>query len=200
MKFLSILFLGFIVQLNAFALKSGTKAPEFTARTSEGKTIKLSDYAGKVVVLEWKNHGCPFIKKHYDSGNMQALQKEYTAKKVVWLSVISSAPGKEGYSDAAQAEKDKKDFGAAPTAIILDEKGEMGKMYSAQTTPHMYVIDAKGVLVYQGAIDDKPSTDVADVKTAKSYLREALDATLTGKKVAVAQTKAYGCGVKYLVP
>lgn len=194
MKFVYLMML---LSVNAFALKSGAPAPDFTAKTSEGKTIKLSDYKGKIVVLEWKNHGCPFVKKHYGTGNMQALQKEYTAKNVIWLSVISSASGKEGYSDAAQAEKDKKSFGAHPTAIVLDDKGEVGKLYSAQTTPHMFVISAKGELVYQGAIDDKPSTDEEDVKTAKSYIREALDATLAGKPVKVAQTKAYGCSVKY---
>jgi peroxiredoxin len=181
----------------AFALETGKAAPDFTAKASNGKTVKLSDYKGKTVVLEWLNYGCPFVKKHYESKNMQNLQKKYTGDGVVWLSVISSAPGKQGHADAKQAEADRAAHGSNATAILLDEKGEVGKAYGAATTPHMYVIDKSGKLVYQGAIDDKASTDLADVKTATNYVSAALDATKAGKPVAVSQTKAYGCGVKY---
>lgn len=181
----------------AFALETGKAAPDFTAKASNGKTVKLSDYKGKTVVLEWLNYGCPFVKKHYESKNMQNLQKKYTGDGVVWLSVISSAPGKQGHADAKQAEADKTTHGSNATAILLDEKGEVGKAYGALTTPHMYVIDKSGKLVYQGAIDDKASTELADVKTATNYVSAALDATKAGKPVAVSQTKAYGCGVKY---
>lgn len=193
----SIISFGLFFSLAAFAVKNDMPAPDFSAQTSAGKQIKLSDYKGKIVVLEWTNHGCPFVKKHYESKNMQGLQKEFTAKNIVWISVNSSAPGKEGSVDAAKAEKEKKEFDAAPTAIVLDSKGEIGKLYSAQTTPHMFVINEKGVLVYQGAIDDKPSTDLEDIKPAKNYVRAALEATMAGKKIEVAQTKAYGCSVKY---
>jgi hypothetical protein len=148
-------------------------------------------------VLEWLNYGCPFVKKHYNGKNMQALQKEYTAKGVVWLSVISSAKGKQGYGTPAQAEKDRKAHGSLATAVVLDPEGTLGRLYGAQTTPHMFVIDASGKLAYQGAIDDKPSTDPASLKGARSYVREALDAELAGRAPAVTQTKSYGCGVKY---
>lgn len=187
----------FLLAPGAFAAEIGANAPDFSAKTSEGKTVKLADFKGKTVVLEWLNHGCPFVKKHYDAKNMQALQKEYGGKGVVWLSVISSAPGKQGHSSPAQAEKDRKAQGSFANAILLDEKGEMGKAYGAETTPHMYVINGAGKLVYRGAIDDKPSTDSADVAGARSYIREAVDATLAGQPVKVAQSKAYGCSVKY---
>lgn len=190
---LALLFSGSAVQ----AVDSGSPAPDFKGMASDKKELKLSDYKGKVVVLEWLNHGCPFVKKHYEGKNMQALQAEYTKKGVVWLSVISSAPESQGHSTAEQAEAEKKTHGSKATKIILDEKGEIGRLYGAQTTPHMYVIDAKGNLAYQGAIDDQPSTKASSLKGAKSYVREALDATLAGKPVTNAQTKAYGCSVKY---
>jgi peroxiredoxin len=186
-----------LFSLNAFALDSGQPAPEFTARTADGKEVKLADYKGKTVVLEWMNHGCPFVKKHYDDKNMQALQKTYTAKGVVWFSVISSSEGKQGFATPEEAMKDVKTFDAHPTGVILDPKGELGKLYGAQTTPHMFVIDPKGVLAYQGAIDDKPSTDIATLKGAHNYVKDALDAELAGRKPATAQTKSYGCSVKY---
>ena len=184
----------------AWAVETGKAAPDFTAVSSEGKTVKLSDYKGKnVVVLEWLNYGCPFVKKHYESKNMQKLQADYIAKgkNVVWLSVISSAPGKQGHSDAKQAEADRKKMGSAATAVLLDEKGEIGKAYGAKTTPHMYVINKEGNLVYQGAIDSNPSADQADIKGATNYVAEALNAVATGKPVKTAQTEAYGCSVKY---
>jgi peroxiredoxin len=195
MKFL--LLLGMIFGLNVHAVENGKPAPDFSLPSSEGKTIKLSDYKGKTVVLEWLNHGCPFVKKHYESGNMQKLQKESVSKGVVWLSIISSAPGKQGHSSAAEAEKDKKSHGASSSAILIDESGAVGKQYGAKTTPHMYVIDGSGALVYQGAIDDKPSTNKEDISSARNYVREALTAVASGKKVELAQTTAYGCSVKY---
>jgi peroxiredoxin len=172
-------------------------APDFSLKGADGKTYKLSELKGQTVVLEWLNHECPFVKKHYDGGNMQALQKEYTQKKVTWLSVISSAPGKQGFASPEQASSDAKRSGAAPTAVLIDSDGKVGKLYDAKTTPHMFVIDPKGNLAYAGAIDSVRSTDVADLKTAKSYIRAALDEVLAGKPVSEASTQPYGCGVKY---
>lgn len=197
MKSIVLAGLFLLVSPLAQALEVGKPAPEFSGITSEGKTIKLSDFKGKPVVLEWLNHGCPFVKKHYDGKNMQALQKASSEKGAVWISVISSAKGKQGHSDAKQAEADRKKVGSMASHIVLDEAGQIGKMYGAETTPHMYVINAKGELVYQGAIDDKPSTDVADIKGSKNYVMPALDSAIAGKPAPLAQTKAYGCSVKY---
>ncbi len=180
----------------AFALKVGQEAPDFTLPSSAQKTVKLSDYKGKTVVLEWLNYGCPFVQKHYKSQNMPTLQKEAAAKGVVWLSIISSAPGKQGHVNAKKAEEDKKAHGSVATAVLLDENGKVGKAYGAETTPHIFVINPERKLAYQGAIDDKPSTEVDDVAT-KLFAKDAIEATLAGKPVAVAQTKAYGCSVKY---
>lgn len=182
---------------SAYAVDTGTTAPDFSLAAASGKTVKLSDFKGKTVVLEWLNHGCPFVRKHYDSGNMQSLQRTYTGKGVVWLSIISSAEGKQGHVDAKGAAADKVSNKSSATDILLDPTGTVGKTYEAKTTPHMYVINPQGVLVYQGAIDDKASADPADVKSAKNYVAAALDATLSGKAVAIGSTKSYGCGVKY---
>jgi peroxiredoxin len=179
------------------AAKVGAMAPDFTVTDMSGKTHKLSDFAGKFVVLEWLNYGCPFVGKHYGSGNMQALQKQWTAKGVIWLSVISSAPGQQGHSAPAKAQADYKAKGSNATTVILDESGALGKAYGARTTPHMYVIDPKGNLIYNGGIDDKPSTDVADVKTAKNYVSAALAEAMAGKAVSVPTSQPYGCNVKY---
>ncbi len=191
----------FLVSSTAFALETGKPAPDFTAMTSTGDSVKLSDFTknNKIVVLEWLNYGCPFVKKHYNGKNMQSLQKAYTGKGVVWLSVISSAEGKQGFSTPAEAEKDRKAHDSHATAVILDKKGELGKLYGAQTTPHMFVIDGKGALAYQGAIDDKPSADPDTLKGAHNYVKEALDAELSTppRTPATAQTKSYGCSVKY---
>jgi peroxiredoxin len=181
----------------AFALESGSPAPDFKAATSQKKEVKLSDYKGKTVVLEWLNYGCPFVKKHYRGKNMQQVQADYTKKGVVWLSVISSAEGKQGYAGPEQAEKDRKEHESRATAVILDPKGEVGRLYGAQTTPHMFVIDPKGKLAYQGAIDDKPSAEPDTLKGAHNYVSDALDAVLAGKPVSKATTKSYGCSVKY---
>ncbi len=175
----------------------GKPAPAFTAQTASGKTVSLKDYAGKTVVLEWTNSGCPFVKKHYDSGNMQKLQADAKAKGVVWLTVNSSAPGKQGHVDPALAAKEMKDWKFQPTAYLLDHNGKVGKAYDARATPHMYVIDGKGILRYAGAIDDKPTANAADIKGAKNYVTAALGDLAAGRAVASPVTRAYGCTVKY---
>ena len=181
----------------AVQAKVGEPAPAFTATATNGSPVSLASYKGKIVVLEWVNHECPFVGKHYGSGNMQKLQKTYTAKGVVWLSVNSSAPGREGHVTPAQVNALTQQKGAAPTAVILDPEGTVGRAYAAKTTPHMFVIDAQGTLLYQGGIDDTPSTDVADIATAKNYVQAALDAALAGKPVPTNSSQPYGCGVKY---
>lgn len=192
-KFIILLTLSFSV----FALKVGDKAPAFSLKDMNGKEIKLSDYAGKTVVLEWLNHGCPFIRKHYDSNNMQTLQSLYTKRDVVWLSIISSAPGKQGHSTPAKAKADVAQNKAKPTTVLLDEDGTVGQAYSAKTTPHMYIIDKDGKLAYQGAIDSIPSADPSDVEKADNYVKLALNSYLDGKEIKIKQTKPYGCSVKY---
>lgn len=175
----------------------GKPAPAFTAVDSSGKSHALADFKGKTVILEWTNDGCPYVKKHYNAGNMQKIQKDLTADGAVWLSVISSAPGKQGHVDGKGANDLTKSRNAAPTAVLLDPKGTIGRAYEAQTTPHMYVIDGKGILRYMGAIDDKPSTDAATIAGARNYVREAVAAVKAGKPVEVAATDPYGCSVKY---
>lgn len=182
---------------SAQAVVTGSKAPEFTLPGSDGKTYSLKSFQGKTVVLEWLNHGCPFVKKHYRSGNMQKWQQAYTAKGVVWLSIISSAPGKQGYGSAAETEADRKKHKSLATAVLLDPSGKVGKAYKAKTTPHMYVIGPKGHLLYQGAIDDHDSTDRDGLAQSKNFVQHALDEILAGKKVSVAMTPPYGCSVKY---
>lgn len=176
---------------------AGKPAPAFSLQDSKGKKHALSDYKGKLVVLEWVNYGCPFVKKHYESQNMQKLQKNYTGKGVIWLSINSSATGKQGSMTPDEVNKALKEKGAAPTAYLLDVDGTVGRAYGAKTTPHMFVIDQKGVLVYSGAIDDKVSTEISDVSGAKNYVAAALDEALAGKPISVASTKSYGCSVKY---
>lgn len=183
--------------LPALALTPGTAAPDFQGTDSNGVSHTLSQYRGKYVVLEWANRGCPYDQKHYLSGNMESLQREWTGKGVVWLSVISSAPGEQGSVTPAQENEYLKKMKAAPTAALLDPDGTIGRMYQAKTTPHIFVIDPRGKLIYQGAIDDKPTTDQADIKTARNYLNEALNADMAGKPVPVTTTRPYGCSVKY---
>lgn len=175
----------------------GQNAPDFSLKDTNGKTQKLSGYKGKYVVLEWYQPDCPFVRKHYGSGNMQKLQKEYTTKGVVWLSIDSSAPGQEGNYDAAELNAFAARDGAARTALMIDSDGKIGHLYGAKTTPNMYIIDPSGKLIYQGAIDNKRSTDLADVNTATNYVKAALDAALSGKSVATTATAPYGCSVKY---
>jgi peroxiredoxin len=179
------------------AAKVGEPAPAFAAPDIAGRTVRLGDFAGKTVVLEWTNDGCPFVGKHYDSGNMQSLQQKYTAAGVVWLTIASSAPGEEGYVTPAEAKADLARWRAAPTDFLLDPEGNVGRLYDARATPHMVVIDRTGRLVYLGAIDDKPSTHFADIKTAHNYVAAALDAVAAGQPVAIASTRAYGCSIKY---
>ena len=179
------------------SIEPGEAAPDFTLTDSKGTSHKLSDFRGKFVVLEWLNHDCPFVRKHYGSGNMQKLQREYTAQGVIWLSIISSAPGKQGHRTGPQADADTKDKNAAPTAVLLDPSGTVGQKYGAKTTPEMFVIDKEGKIIYAGAIDSVRSTESADIAKADNYVRQALDAALTGKPVPTAQTKSYGCSIKY---
>jgi peroxiredoxin len=182
---------------SAATARVGEPAPAFSAPDIAGKMVRLGDYAGKTVVLEWTNDGCPFVGKHYDSGNMQALQQKYTAAGVVWLTIASSAPGEQGYVTPAEAKADLARWRAAPTDFLLDPEGTVGRLYDARATPQMVVIDRTGRLVYIGAIDDTPSTRLADVKTAHNYVAAALDAVAAGQPVAVASTRAYGCSIKY---
>lgn len=177
--------------------KIGMPAPEFSLMSADGKKVSLADYSGKLVVLEWTNHECPFVQKHYDSNNMQDLQKKYTGKDVVWLSIISSAPGNQGHIDAAQAMKLSKDRGVAATHVLFDPTGEVGKTYRAKTTPHMYIVDKSGDLVYMGGIDSIKSANPSDIPKADNYVAMALDQVMAGQKVAQPSTRPYGCGVKY---
>jgi len=178
-------------------VRVGSPAPNFTAKTSTGQTVNLSDYKGKVVVLEWTNHECPFVVKHYSTGNMQKLQQEAKAKGAVWFSVVSSAPGQQGFVTAEQANAVVKEKKATPTAVLLDPDGTLGKLYGARTTPHMFVIDKAGQLQYMGAIDDAPSLANQDVTKANNYVRAALGQIMAGQKVTTSTTQPYGCSVKY---
>jgi peroxiredoxin len=175
----------------------GKKAPDFTLVDAQGETHYLSDYADKYVVLEWVNFDCPFVKKHYGSKNMQTLQAAYQEKEVVWLSICSSAPGKQGYFDGDDLAKRIKAEGGNASAYLIDADGTVGRMYEAKTTPHMFVIDPEGTLVYAGAIDDHPSTKIADIEGATNYVQLALDASMAGEEVETDWTKSYGCSVKY---
>ena len=175
----------------------GAPAPGFSVQDSNGQTVSLADLKGKTVVLEWTNDGCPFVQKHYGSRNMQALQSKWTKDGVVWLSVISSAPGEQGFATAQRANELTRDRGAAPSAVLLDPAGKLGHEYGAQTTPHMYVIKPDGTLAFMGGIDDKPSTRPEDVKTARNYVDAALSELAQGKPVAVTTSRPYGCTVKY---
>jgi peroxiredoxin len=199
---LSCLLASFLVSVavlpaTAQDLRVGSPAPDFTATDSNGKTDSLDQFHGKYVVLEWHNQGCPYTRKHYTSGNMQSLQKEWTAKGVVWLTVISSAPGEQGYMTASEENSYLSKMHAAPTAVLLDSNGKVGHLYSAKTTPQMVVIDTAGKVIYDGAIDDRPTPDVEDIKGAKNYVNEALSASMAGKPVPTPYTRPYGCSVKY---
>jgi len=181
----------------AQAVHVGSPAPDFTATDTYGKTEQLSEYKGKFVVLEWHNRECPYTKKHYSSGNMQALQKEWTGKGVVWFTVISSAPRQQGYVTAEAENAYVKQMKASPTAVLLDPTGKLGHLYSAKTTPDIFIINPQGILIYDGAIDDKPTTDLEDIARAKNYVSAALEEAMAGKEVAVATSRPYGCSVKY---
>lgn len=178
-------------------IKIGKNAPQFTLTDVNGVEHSLKNYQGKYVVLEWVNYDCPFVKKHYNSGNMQMLQKKYTEKGVVWLAINSSAPGKQGNFTSKEILKRSKEHGAAFSAYLVDADGRVGKWYGAKTTPHMFIVDPNGKLAYAGGIDDIKSTKVADVEKATNYVAAALDAALSGKRIETAITKPYGCSVKY---
>jgi peroxiredoxin len=185
---------------NGFALEKAVidrQAPDFTLTDAEGNTHSLSDFEGKHVVLEWINFDCPFVKKHYKSSNMQNLQESYTNKDVVWLTVCSSAPGKQGYFSGQELQARISEHKLKSTAYLLDTDGKVGRAYEAKTTPHMYVINPEGVLVYAGAIDSKRSTKAADIPGAVNYVKEALDASLAGGEVKTRMSTPYGCSVKY---
>lgn len=175
----------------------GKPAPAFTAVDSNGKTWSLADLKGKVVVIETTNHDCPYVRKHYTAKNMQTQQREAAAKGVIWLTSASSATGEQGYVTAQQANDLTKSRDAAPAAVLLDPQSKIARAYGATVTPHMYIIDANGVLVYKGGIDSIPSADVADIPKAKQYVRVGLDELLAGKPIADSSTRPYGCTLKY---
>jgi peroxiredoxin len=182
----------------AFALPEiGKPAPNFSLKDLSGKEHQLSDLKGKYVVLEWVNFGCPFVKKHYGSENMQGLQRQFVDKGVVWLSICSSAPGKQGNESPSAAKEGLAKFGSHATAYLVDADGKVGKLYGAKTTPQMFVIDPEGVLIYSGAIDDKPTPDPKTVASAKNFVQAALNEAASGKTISVSSTKPYGCSVKY---
>jgi peroxiredoxin len=177
--------------------KVGAPAPNFSLPDASGKTHSLDQYKGKYVVLEWFNPGCPFVQKHYKSDNMQALQKEFTAKGVAWLTIDSSAPGSQGYLTPVEAKKQKSELNMGSTAILLDPTGKVGHEYHATNTPHMFVLDPQGKLIYEGAIDSKASVDPEDIKSSTNYVKAALNEAMAGKPISTAETKAYGCSIKY---
>jgi peroxiredoxin len=181
----------------AQTVRVGVPAPAFTSTDSKGQTETLVQYRGKYVVLEWHNQGCPYTRKHYVSGNMQGLQKEWTAKGVVWFTVISSAPGQQGYVTPSQENAYLAQMHAAPSAVLMDSEGKLGRLYSAKTTPQMIVIDPAGTVIYDGAIDDRPTPDPDDVRGANNYVSDALTEAMAGKPVATPFTRPYGCAVKY---
>jgi len=194
----TLVFFAALLQLSpAWAASVGEAAPLFTVTDTNGKVHKLSDYKGKFVVLEWSNRGCPYTQKHYNSGNMQQLQREWTARGVIWLTVISSAPGKQGYITGPEENAYVQQVKAAPTAVLLDPTGALGHLYDAKTTPDIFIINPQGTLIYSGAIDDTPSTDVADVSKAKNYVSVALEEATAGKPVTMSTSRPYGCSVKY---
>ena len=192
-----VLSMAMLVSAARAAVAPGQAAPEFSLVDINRKVQKLSDYRGKYVVLEWFNSECPFVQKHYESGNMQALQARYTQKGVVWLGINSTSPRHSNYRDPARSQAILKEWKSAPTAFVLDPDGTVGKQYGARTTPHMYVIDPNGTLVYVGGIDDKPSISQRDIATAKNLVAAALDESLSGKPVGTPSAMPYGCSVKY---
>jgi peroxiredoxin len=187
----------FPLSASSQSVRVGSPAPDFTATDSQGQTRSLSQYHSKYVVLEWHNQGCPYTRKHYVSGNMQNLQKEWTAKGVVWFTVISSAPGSQGYVTPPQENAYLAQMHAAPTAVLMDSEGKVGRLYNAKTTPQMFVVNPEGSVIYAGAIDDKPTPDPEDIRGADNYVTDALSAALAGKPVSTPYTRSYGCSIKY---
>jgi peroxiredoxin len=188
---------GIIESAASAAPQIGQAAPEFTATDSKGDPVRLSDYRGKTVVLEWTNADCPYTRKHYDTGNMQSVQNLAQKNGIVWLTVISSAPGKQGYVNGPAADDLTQSRKAMPTAVLLDPSGTIGRLYAAKTTPHMYVIDKNGALQYMGGMDSLATADPADIALAEPYLKEAMLAVAQGNPAPHAMTKPYGCSVKY---
>ena len=187
-----------LVSLPAWAnAQIGQKAPDFTLKSANGETVKLSDYAGKIVVLEWTNHECPYVKKHYETNNMQKTQEKATQNGAIWLSIVSSAPGRQGHTTEAEAMAIEKKVGAHATHRLLNPEGSVGKSYGAATTPHMFIIDTNGTLVYAGAIDSDPSARHDMVAEATNYVDAAIADLQAGHAVKMAETKPYGCSVKY---
>jgi hypothetical protein len=186
-----------LVAAAAWAVQPGAPAPDFTAQDTHGQTHTLAQYKGKYVVLEWHNRECPYTRKHYTSGNMQGLQWDWTAKGVVWFTVISSAPGQQGYVTADQENDYVAKVNASPTAVLLDPTGQLGHLYGAKSTPHMFVISPEGEVIYDGAIDDQPTTDVDALAGAHNYVSAALQEAMAGKPVSNPSTRPYGCSVKY---
>ncbi|MBV7542915.1 thioredoxin family protein [Acidovorax sp. sic0104] len=175
----------------------GQPAPDFTLKDATGKTVRLSDFKGKHVVLEWTNPGCPFVRKHYDSGNMPATQKDAASKNVVWLAVNSTEKASSDYLEPAKLTAWLTERKAQPTAVLMDEEGTVGKSYGARTTPHMYIVNPQGVLVYAGGIDSIPSARPADIEKATNYVKVGLSEALAGKPISAATTQPYGCSIKY---
>jgi hypothetical protein len=189
--------LGVAVLSAAEAPPVGSAAPNFSLPDAGGKTRSLSEYKGKYVVLEWFNPECPFVKKHYGSGNMQKLQEEYTGKGVIWLTIDSNAPGTEGNITPEQAQKIMSGWKTHQTALLLDPDGQAGRAYGAKNTPNMVIISPEGKIVYEGAIDSKPTPDPNDIPNSTNYVKAALDESLAGRPISNAQTRPYGCSVKY---
>lgn len=196
-RLLAPLIVGATLLAGAQAATVGQTAPDFTLKDVNGKTVRLSDYRGRHVVLEWNNPGCPFVQKHYDSGNMQTLQKEAAAKNVVWLAINSTEASHGDYLNPAQLARWMNAQKAAPAATLMDEDGAAGRAYAARVTPHMYIVDPQGKLIYAGGIDSIPSGRVEDIKTATNYVRTSLGEALAGKSLSQPTTRPYGCTIKY---
>jgi peroxiredoxin len=196
-KLIVFVVLGFALRLSAQTAVPGNQAPNFTGNDSNGKPHSLSDYHGKYVVLEWASQGCPYDQRHYINGSMEAVQQKWTGKGVVWLSIISSAPGQEGFVSPEEENRYIRKTHASPTAAILDPSGTIGRLYRAKTTPHMFVIDPSGKVIYAGAIDDNPTWDLSDQTSARNYVDEALTESMNGQPIRVQSTRPYGCSVKY---
>jgi len=189
---------GIVVLIAASPMnRTADEAPDFTLTDTYGQSHTLSEYAGKWVVLEWLNYDCPYVRKHYNGQNMQALQEKYTEKGVIWLSIVSSAPGTQGYFPNNEMNARTESHSGQQTAVLIDESGEVGRAYGALVTPHMYVITPDGEIVYNGAIDDKPTANPVSLETARNYVVEALDAAMAGEPVPTPTSQPYGCTVKY---
>ncbi len=186
-----------VLQAHGSDLNPGSQAPEFSLTDSHGEVHRLSDYAGTRVILEWTNHDCPFVRKHYDAGNMQQMQREARDADMVWLTVISSRPGAQGFVEPDEANALTAERDAYPTAVVFDPSGEVGRAYGARTTPEVVVIDEDGTIAYLGAVDDRPSARPASLEGARNHVRHALEDLLADRQVAVAQTTPYGCTIKY---